>query len=475
MGIKKNIVYSSILTVSGYLFPLLTFPYVTRILGVENIGICNFYDGVTNYFILFGMLGIVNLGIREIAKCNGDINRLNNTFSSLFTLNLIATIISIFIFIIIGLTVDKIGNNPSMVIIGISKVLANCMLIEWLFKGLEDFKYITLRTLIVRLSYVISIFIFVRAKDDYIIYFALTTSMFIINAFVNLYMGRKIVKIRLSFTKIKPYIKPFFTLGLYQILTSMYTTFNVVYLGFVSSDTEVGYYATATKLYTIILSFYTAFTGVMLPRMSALLSQNKFEEFKAYIRESSKFLYLFSIPLILLSITFAPVIVNIIAGHGYEGAILPMRIIMPLMLIIGLEQVLVYQVLFPLNDDKAILVNSVIGASVGITFNVLLVGHLLAIGSAISWVASEISVLLTAYWFIKKRIKISIDSNFLIKILFFSIPLAIFAWVFKWFENTSIVFAVSVSSCVLLYYFIIGTFVLKATSLTKIVNRIHKL
>lgn len=179
----------------------------------------------------------------------------------------------------------------------------------------------------------------------------------------------------------------------------MYTSFNVAYLGFVANETEVGYYTTATKLYSILLALFTAFTGVLLPRMSSLLAENKLDEFKLLLQKSVNILFTFSIPVIIISTIMAPEIIQIIAGKGYEGAIIPMRIVMPLMLIIGYEQIMVIQTLMPLRKDKAILYNSILGATTGVLMNVLLVSTYKSIGSSIVWVTSEL-VVLTASQFL---------------------------------------------------------------------------
>lgn len=468
MGIKKNIAYSSILTVSGYLFPLITFPYVTRVLGVNNIGICNFYDGVINYFILFSMLGMTNLGIREIAKAKSSKKSLRDTFTGLLSLNLITTAISIIALLICGLTIPKLAQYPQMIYIGTAKVLANCLLVEWFYKGLEEFRYITIRSLIVRAIYVISVFLFVTDANDYVIYFGLTTSMFGVNAILNLINIRKHVKINRFGMNYRRYLKPFLILGIYQILTSMYTTFNIVYLGFVCDEVQVGYYGTAIKLYTIILSFFTAFTGVMLPRMSSLLEENRVSEFRCYISKSLKVLYNFSVPAIFLTTVFAPFIINVIAGDAYSGAITPMRIVMPLMLIIGLEQVLIYQILFPLKDDKAIFINSIIGAVIGIIFNILLVQRFQSTGTAICWVCSEIAVLISAYHFVKQRLNISLNIRFLLKIVLLLLPVAIAIVIIDPGNIQKWEWALPISAITLIYFGLVGIFTFRIISPDKL-------
>ena len=157
--LRKNVVYSSVLTVSGYLFSFLTFPYVTRVLGVSNIGICNFVDSIVQYFIFFSMMGITTLGIREVARTKSNEVQLTKTYSSLLTLNLIATIIAVTTLLIATYCVPQLRAHKYMFFVGAAKVFASTLQIEWLFKGLEDFKYITTRTIIIRCIYVLSVFL----------------------------------------------------------------------------------------------------------------------------------------------------------------------------------------------------------------------------------------------------------------------------------------------------------------------------
>ena len=245
--------------------------------------------------------------------------------------------------------------------------------------------------------------------------------MIVVNACLNLWYSKKFVFFSFLGIALRQYLKPFFVLGFYLLLTSMYTSFNVVYLGVVAGETEVGYYTTAIKLYTILLSFFSAFTGVMLPHMSSLISQGRYDEFKLLINKSVGALFTFVMPLIVFSVCFAPQIISIVSGPGYEDSILPMRIVMPLMFIIGYEQIIIIQVLMPLRKDKAILVNSILGAVIGLLMNFCLVPSLGSSGSALVWVVAEITVLCSAQFFVKRYLKIS----FPFKSFFFNISLGV--------------------------------------------------
>ena len=424
-SIKKNFLYSSILTTANYIFPLLTFPYVSRVLGVTNIGICNFIDSIINYFCLFSTMGIGVLGIREVAKCKNSKNDLNVAFNTLFAINTVTTFIVFVLLIIATSYINQLRQHWHLMAIGALKLIMNYMLIEWLYKGLEEFKFVTQRTIIVKLFYVLSVFIFIKNGDDYQIYYFLTVMMVVINALINILYSRKYVKYDFKQLKINEYIKPYFVLGIWLLLTSMYTSFNTTYLGFVAGETEVGYYSTSAKLYKIVIALFTAFTGVMLPKISNMLSQNKIEEFKLLLLKSNKILILFSIPVIYFAVLYAPTIIFIIAGKGYEGAIIPMRIMMLLIFIIGYEQILVLQALTPLGKDKAILWTSIIGASVGILLNLILVSTYKSVGSAITWFFSEIFVLISAQYFTNKYIGHHFPWKELFSNLLLSLPCAV--------------------------------------------------
>ena len=187
MSIKKNFFYSSILTTANYIFPLLTFPYVTRVLGPTNIGICNFVDSIIHYFLLLSMLGIGVVGVREIAKAKNDQKKLSQVFSSLVLLNLLSTVLALLILFACVLYVPMFREYREMMWVGALKILFNTLLIEWFFKGIENFRYITIRSIVVRTIYVVCVFLFVRSSDDYDIYYLLMTLMIVANAFFNIF------------------------------------------------------------------------------------------------------------------------------------------------------------------------------------------------------------------------------------------------------------------------------------------------
>ena len=469
--IKKNFFYSSILTTANYIFPFLTYPYVSRVLGVNNIGICNFVDSIINYFILFSMMGISIVGIREIAKSKNDKKQLNRTFSSLFLINTISTSIVLVVLCISIYTVPKFYAYKELLFLGVFKLAFNYLNVDWLYRGLENFKYITIRTLVVKCMYVVCVYIFVHEKDDYIIYYALLCGMTIVNAVINIVYSRHFVHITDKALTLKPFVKPFLTLGLYSFLTSMYTSFNVAYLGFTSGETEVGYYTTATKLYTILLAIFTAFTGVLLPRMSSLISEGKIDEFRGLLKKSVDILFVFFFFSIIFATIMAPEIIEIISGKGYEGAIVPMRIVMPLMLVIGYEQILIIQTLMPLKEDKIILRNSILGAVSGLLMNILLVGHLHSVGSAFVWIISELVVLTSAQVFLSRHYDIHFPLKRLLKSIVYHVPLLICVWFITMIDVNIFITILIAAILLVLYCIVLQVFILKNETIVSLYNK----
>lgn len=415
MGLKKNVLYNTFLTGANYIFPLITFPYISRVLGVEALGKNEFALRIVGYFLLFASMGIATVGTREIAKCGADREKRSEVFSSICALNLITTGIVLLIYLVVIFFFPQFEDIKKLLLIGTVQIFFTPFLIEWLYKGTEDFPYITKRSLLIRIIYVISLFVFVRKESDVDVYFSLTVMSMVLNAIFNWGYKRKYVNFLFSKVHVKSYVNSYLTFGVYSLLTSMYMSFNVVFLGIVSTNVEVGYYSAATKLFSVILAFFTSFSAVMMPRMSIMLANKDEKSAFRLINQSFELLFPLSFTIILLGEIFAPEIIFILSGFGYEGAIIPMRIILPLVFVIGTEQILIVQILTPMKKDKAILINSIVGSCMGVLLNLLLVPHLNSVGSALVWGCSELAVLTSALFFVVKYVGNVIPIKLLIK------------------------------------------------------------
>lgn len=408
VSLKKNFLYSSVLTSSNFFFAFITYPYVSRVLGVANMGVCNWIDSIINYFLLFSMMGIVIVGNREIAANKDNRNKLNSTYSSLLTLNGLFTLIATLVLLVLIFFVPKFTNYRCMLFVGLIKLALNFLTVDWLYKGLEKFQYVTACNLIVKIIYVILVFALVREEKDYVIYYVLSVFSIVITSLINIFYARNFVTYKMSFSNFRAILRPFLTYGLYTILTSAYTSLNITYLGFVAGEVEVGYYTTATKLFNIIISLFTALTGVVLPRASFLYSHGRTDELEEILKKTLNILFCIGIPIVIIGMICADNIIYIIAGAGYEGAVKPMQISMPLVLVIGLEQILIIQGLMPMKQDKSVMRGTIMGALLSVITNLIFTSLFASIGAAIVWFVSEIAVLANAQYSIKKFLGLTI-------------------------------------------------------------------
>lgn len=473
-SLKKNFIYNAILTMSGYIFPLMVYPYVSRVLGVANIGACNFVDSIVEYFTILSMMGMNTIGIREIAKCKNDQQKLDNVFSQLFSLNTLTTITAIIILIIATNIVPKFAPYKDFLYIGVGKLFFNYMLINWFFQGLENFKYIAARTIFVKILFVISVFLFVKTETDVKLYYFLVALTWAGNGIINFIYAKKYVSFNFTLKINKAIIGSFFILGVYWFMNSMYTTLNVAFLGFATNDIEVGYYTTANKLLTVIMTMFTALTSVMVPRVSVALKSNDNSEAKALIRKAINALMLFAIPLIFFVFPFSQELIYLMSGKGYEGATTPLQIMTPLFFLVGYDQIIVLQTLLPMGKDKDILRNSILAASVGIISNIFLTLNFGKNGSAIVLILAELSVLLSSQFCVTKYLGLKIPFKLIIKHIIGFSPIIIICYVIKYFINSYVISLIVSASIICCYIFLAGRFILKNSILTNLKTPLFK-
>lgn len=473
-SLKKNFIYNAILTMSGYIFPLMVYPYVSRVLGVANIGACNFVDSIVEYFTILSMMGMNTIGIREIAKCKNDQQKLDNVFSQLFSLNTLTTITAIIILIIATNIVPKFAPYKNLLYIGVGKLFFNYMLINWFFQGLENFKYIAARTIFVKILFVISVFLFVKTETDVKLYYFLVALTWAGNGIINFIYAKKYVSFNFTLKINKAIIGSFFILGVYWFMNSMYTTLNVAFLGFATNDIEVGYYTTANKLLTVIMTMFTALTSVMVPRVSVALKSNDNSEAKALIRKAINALMLFAIPLIFFVFPFSQELIYLMSGKGYEGATTPLQIMTPLFFLVGYDQIIVLQTLLPMGKDKDILRNSILAASVGIISNIFLTLNFGKNGSAIVLILAELSVLLSSQFCVTKYLGLKIPFKLIIKHIIGFSPIIIICYVIKYFINSYVISLIVSASIICCYIFLAGRFILKNSILTNLKTPLFK-
>lgn len=385
-----NYFYNAALTVSSYAINLILFPYVARVLGVDGLGQTGFVSDCVHYFVIFAVLGIATVGTREIAACGDNMEKRSAVFSSLTSLLMITTGIVLTVYLLSCFFLPRFCQNQELFLIGTAMLLSQSFVIEWFFQGIENFRYITIRALAIKLLYVVAVFLFVKSKGDVVMYFALTALMLLSNTVVNLWCSRRYVRFSFRLASIGKFLKPVLLVGAYAVMVSMYTSFTAIFLGFVADDAEQGAYQAAKKLLYLILGAFTAFTAVMFPRISSLLAEEKHDEYNNKIAHSFELVFAVAIPIVIYVEVFAVDIIRILSGPEFGSAVLPLRIVMPVLLLSAMAQIWIMQVLFPMRKDWVVLVGSIIGAVSGVVLSVLLIRPYGAEGTAWVLLLSEI-------------------------------------------------------------------------------------
>ena len=427
-SVKQNLAYSTLLTMSTYLVPLIVFPYISRTLGVGGIGIVDTIDNMIDYCILFSMMGLTSVGVREIAKNKDNPEALSQTFTDLFALNLCSTAFIALMFVLIVALSPTLQDYGLLIPIGILKLTANLFWIEWFYIGLEEFRYITLRSIILRTIFVLVVFLLVHCETDVTVYYALFTGITVGNAVCNWYHKRSYLHWNLRRANIKRFLKPFFMLGIFAMFSAIYFKLSLPVLSFITDNQEAGNYATATRVYQVVIALISTLTAVMIPRMSVLMKDNKIDKVRKYTDLAFKLLFLFSFPIICFVELFSPDIIRLFAGTGFEGAIMPMRIIMLQLIVIGAEKIIVLQLLIPLRKDNTIVKAGFAGVIVWTLLTILLVPKFTSMGTAIVWVAAEITVLIIATIETNRSLGICFPFRQLFLSVGFAIPYLLMGW-----------------------------------------------
>ncbi|MBR3309566.1 MAG: flippase [Lachnospiraceae bacterium] len=404
-SIKLNFIMNAILTISGFLFPLITFPYISRVLLPEGTGRVNFAISLINYFIMFAMMGIPTYGIRACAQVRDDKEKLSRTAHELLFINLIMSVLAYILLAGALLFIPRLFEDRLLYLIISASILFTAIGMEWLFKALEEYTYITIRSLVFQAISIIAMFLLVHEKDDYVIYGAISIVAASASNVLNLIHARKYIFLHpVGNYNLKRHFKPVLVFFAMACATTVYTNLDNVMLGFMKGDVDVGYYNAAVKIKTILVAIVTSLGNVLLPRVSYYVQKKQYDEFKRVCRKAINFVFVGAAPLSLYFILYAKNGVYLLSGTAYTGSILPMQIIMPTVLLIGLTGIMGIQVLVPLGKEKIVLYSEIAGAVTDLILNWLLIPHLGAAGAAIGTLVAEFVVFLFQLIVLRKEL-----------------------------------------------------------------------
>lgn len=430
-SISKNYIYNLSYQILLIFLPLITTPYVSRVLGAENIGIYGYTLSIVTYFILFGALGISMYAQREIAYVQNDIQKRSKIFFEIVIFRFITMTISIIIYYIFFIKGPKYQLYYFIFTI---ELISTCFDISWFFQGLEEFKKTVLRNIVVKLLSFACILIFVKNENDLSIYILIyVLSNIIGNLSLWFYLPKYIQKIKLNTLEILKHLKPTLWLFVPQIAMQIYTVMDKTMIGYIIVDkSEVGFYEQAQKIIKLCITIVTSLGLVMVPRMANTFACGDKAKLKEYMCNSFRFVYFLAFPIIIALICISSKFVPIFFGEGYEKVAILINIISPIILFIGISNITGTQYLLPTKKQKSFTISVTAGAIINFILNMFLIKRIGAIGASIATVIAEATVTIFQLYSIRNEFKVKefiiLGKNNFVSSIVMAIPIILLSY-----------------------------------------------
>lgn len=426
-SIAKNTIVYTIRIITSMIFPLITFPYISRILSPEGIGEYNFSSSVISYFSLLAGLGISTYAIREGAKVRDNKEKLEKLAQEMFTINIISTFVAYLLFIIV-INVVPSFKDYRMILFILSLALPLSMLgTEWIFSIYEDYTYITIRSIAFQIISLILMFIFVKDKGDVNVYAIITV---ISNAGTNIFnftYAKKYFRHKFVLSKnLIMHLQPIFILFASAIASQVYINLDTTMLGIVKGNYDVGLYSAATKIYNIVRSLLTAFITVITPRLTYYFSQRqKNNEYNKLLKSSLNGYAAIVFPAGIGIFCISRQALLLIAGQEYVQASLSLKILGIALIFSTLGSYVANEVLIISGQERKILLATITGATVNFLGNIILIPYLSYVGAALTTLIAEIIVFGMQIHFAKRYLRIVDYLDSLIKMMVSCVPMII--------------------------------------------------
>lgn len=418
-SLRKNAFLNIVYKLSSILFPLITYPYVSRILLADNLGRVSFFTSLTNYMLMIGSLGISTYGIRIVAKTRNNKRELSVVVKELLIINLVVTFIASLFLISSIIFVEKFQKNLLLMFISICQILIAPLGMEWLYGGLEQYEYIAKRSITMKIISLIFIFLFVHEKEDYIIYAAILMLGYIGNYICNFVYSKKFIDYSIKQKwKLKRHLKAVLILFASILAINIYTNVDTLMLGFIKGDRAVGLYDVACKGKLVLLSLINAISTVLFPRLSYYLAEKDIVSYNKVLKKSISVIMGIAIPLSIFFVIEAKDVVIFLGGNAYEDATLCMQILMPILIISGFSNITGNQILLPHGKDISYMRAVMTGAIVDIILNLFFMPRYSLYGAAFATLMAEIVQMLLQLWQARVYLKDNVDFVELLKIIF---------------------------------------------------------
>ena len=410
-SIKRNYVYNVVYQVLAIIVPIITMPYVSRVLNAEGIGLYSYGSSIASYFVLAATLGTTVFGQRAISYVQGDIEARSRAFWELFIFRLISTAIALAAYAAVFFAFLK--DNGTMYLILALNVVNVATDISWFFQGIEEFGKIVIRNVVFRILNLAAIFIFIKTASDLYKYVLIVVG-FTTASNLSLWFMMKGNVCRVK--GIKPFrdVKEILQFFIPTVATQIYTVLDKSMIGwFTGSDAENGYYEQAERIVKTTLTVVTALGTVMIPRVSKYFKEGKTDLMREYLYKSYRFTFLLAVPIAFGLLSTASTLVPVFLGDGYEPCVLLIQVFSALVILIGLSNANNLQLFVPTGRQNLLTVTVTVGAVVNAVLNVILIPRLAATGACVASVIAEGVVTLLGFVFIIKAKDLAVGKIFL--------------------------------------------------------------
>lgn len=349
-----NAFLNSFRSILNILFPLITFPYISRKLSVDGIGIYNFSNSIVSYFLLIAALGIGTYAVREGAKYRDNKEKITQFSSEVFTINIFSTLIAYILLFLCLIVIPKLHNYFWCILIFSLQIFFTTIGTEWIYQIYEDYTYITIRSIIFQIISIILLFIFVRNPQDYLNYAAITVFSAVGSNVLNFIHARKYCRIHIVFHfNWKKHIVPILILFAAGIANMIYVNSDITLLGLMKNNYVVGIYSVSSKVYSLIKTLISALLIVTIPRLALLFGSNRIKEYKNILFNLTNTLVVLALPVSIGLFMLAKEVVLIISGPNYLRAVDSLRILCFAYIFSILSWILSDCVLIPAKREKS--------------------------------------------------------------------------------------------------------------------------
>lgn len=391
-SLKKNFAFNSAYQLLQVITPLVTTPYLARVLGPEQSGVFSYTQSIANYFVLFATLGISTYGVRAIAQCGDDRKLRSRVFWGAYASQLISGGLAALAYVVYAVVIHE-GGMLITLLWSLWLIFA-AIDVSWLLFGCEEFKIPTIRSTATKLLSLVFIFTFVKTRDDLWLYvLAISGSFFLNGIIVWPFVRRYVDYVRPSASEVKRHLKGNIGLFVPVIAVSVYTTLDKIMLGVMSTEEQVAFFSYSERISRLPLSVLQALGVVMMPRMSYLLMEGQREKALGLLKNSIWIMLAASMALAFGISAVAPEFVPVFLGEGYEPCVGIMTFLVVIIPVISVTNVIGKQYLLPLSRDREYTLSLIVGAAFNVAVNVILIPRMGAAGAAIGTIAAEVSIL----------------------------------------------------------------------------------